>query len=84
MILNKNKFSIDKEQLVGVVKYTDGTINKNSLGEMDPEAATNYLRHIIRTSKYFFSMNHEHFRNTFSDGKKSLVNSEYNLDKKWP
>lgn len=60
----------------------DLAINKNSLGEMDPEAATNYLRHIIRTSKYFFSMNHEHFRNTFSDGKKSLVNSEYNLDKK--
>ena len=30
-IKNKNKFSIDKEQLVGVVKYTDGTINKNSL-----------------------------------------------------
>ncbi len=30
-IKNKNKFSIDKEQLVGIVKYTDGTVNKNSL-----------------------------------------------------
>jgi len=30
-IKNKNKFSIDKEQLVGIVKHTDGTINKNSL-----------------------------------------------------
>ena len=28
-------------------------------------------------------MNHEYFRNNFSDGKKSLVNKEYNLDKKF-
>ena len=54
-------------------------INKNSLGEMDP-LAKNYLKHIHRTSKYFFSMNHEYFRNHFSDGKKSLINKEYNLD----
>lgn len=58
-------------------------INKNSLGEMDPDAAKNYLQHIHRTSKYFFSMNHEYFRNYFSDGKKSLVNKEYNLDGKF-
>ena len=31
-------------------------INKNSLGEMDPLAAKNYLKNIHRTSKYFFSM----------------------------
>ena len=55
------------------------SINKNSLGEMDPLAAKNYLEHIHRTSKYFFSMNHEYFRNHFSDGKKSLINKEYNL-----
>ena len=30
-IKNKNKFNINKEQLVGVVKYTDGTIDENSL-----------------------------------------------------
>lgn len=59
----------------------DFAINKNSLGEMDPEAAQNYLIHITRTSKYFFSMNHERFRNMFSDGKKSLVSSEFNLEK---
>ena len=58
-------------------------INKNSLGEIDPEAAKNYLNHIYRTSKYFFSMNHEYFRNHFSDGKKSLINKEYNLDGKF-
>ena len=28
-------------------------------------------------------MNHEYFRNYFTDGKKSLVNKEYNLDKKF-
>ena len=37
----------------------------------------------VLTSKYFFSVNHEHVRNSFSDGKKSLLNSEYNLDKKF-
>ena len=50
---------------------------------MDPESAKNYLKHIHRTSKYFFSMNHEYFRNYFNDGKKSLINREYNLDKKF-
>ena len=61
----------------------DLAINKNSLGEMQPETAKNYLKHIHRTSKYFFSMNHEYFRNHFTDGKKSLINKEYNLDGKF-
>ena len=56
----------------------DLAINKNSLGEMNPETAHNYLNHIQRTSKYFFSMNHEYFRNDFVNGKKSLINREYN------
>ena len=30
-IKNKDKFNINKEQLVGIVKYTDGTIQENSL-----------------------------------------------------
>ena len=54
------------------------TINKNSLGEMEPDTAKNYLNHIHRISKYFFSMNHESFRNKFENGKKSLINREYN------
>lgn len=58
-------------------------INKNSLGEMNPETARNYINHVHRTSKYFFSMNHEYFRNHFNDGKKSLINKEYNIDKKF-
>lgn len=61
----------------------DLAINKNSLGEMNPKAAMNYLFHIHRTSNYFFSMNHEYFRNKFSDGQVSLINSEYNLDNKF-
>ncbi len=61
----------------------DLAINKNSLGEMSPKAAKNYLFHIHRTSNYFFSMNHEYFRNKFSDGQVSLINSEYNLDNKF-
>lgn len=65
------KISSDKVELA---------LNQNSLGEMDPDSAKNYLKHICRTSKYFFSMNHEYFRNKFVDGKKSLVNKEYNLN----
>ena len=61
----------------------DLAINKNSLGEMDPDTAHNYLKHIHRTSKYFFSMNHEYFRNQFEDGKQSLVNKEYNIGGKF-
>tara|TARA_B100001057_G_scaffold302079_1_gene302284 strand:+ start:682 stop:1848 length:1167 start_codon:yes stop_codon:yes gene_type:complete len=61
----------------------DLAINKNSLGEMQPETAKNYIKHIHRISKYFFSMNHEYFRNHFSDGKRSLINKEYNIDGKF-
>ena len=59
----------------------DLTLNKNSLGEMEPKTAKNYIKHIHRISKYFFSMNHEYFRNNFTSGEKSLVNKEYNLNK---
>jgi len=54
------------------------TINKNSLGEMEPETAYNYIDQISRISKYFFSINHETFRNKFDNNKFSLINSEYN------
>jgi len=61
----------------------DITINKNSLGEMDPDAAHNYIYHIHRITKYFFSMNHEFFRNQFDEGKFSLVNKEFNISEKF-
>ena len=58
----------------------DFAINKNSLGEMNSETSLNYLKHIHRTSNYFFSMNHEFFRNKFSDDSFSLINKEFNLN----
>ncbi len=61
----------------------DFSINKNSLGEIDPDVAKNYIHHIHRTSKYFFSMNHEYFRNSFENGKRSLINEEYNKNGKF-
>ena len=61
----------------------DITINRNSLGEMDSNAAINFINHIHRSSKYFFSMNHETFKNKFSDGKYSLINKEFNMDNKF-
>lgn len=61
----------------------DLSINKNSLGEVEADAAKNYINHIHRTSKYFFSMNHEYFRNNFENGKQSMVNQEYNKDGKF-
>jgi hypothetical protein len=56
------------------------TINKNSLGEMNPKTVKNYLKNIHKISKYFFSMNHEFFRNKFSENNYSLINKEFNLD----
>ena len=45
---------------------------------MEPDTAYNYIDQIHRISKYFFSSNHEYFRNNFDNEKKSLINSEYN------
>jgi putative sugar O-methyltransferase len=61
----------------------DMFINKNSLGEIDPDSAKNYISNIHRTSKYFFSINHEFMRNEFENDKYSLVNEEFNIDKKF-
>tara|TARA_B110001452_G_scaffold265757_1_gene271081 strand:- start:88 stop:1263 length:1176 start_codon:yes stop_codon:yes gene_type:complete len=58
-------------------------MNKNSLGEMEPDPAHNYLKQIHKTSKYFFSMNHEFFRNKFDNGNLSLINSEYNTNQQF-
>lgn len=61
----------------------DMFVNKNSLGEIDPDSAKNYINNIHRTSKYFFSMNHEFIRNEFENGKYSLVNEDFNIDNKF-
>ncbi len=51
-------------------------INKNSLGEMEADAARNYVRIISRSARWFFHMNHERLRNDFGGGSRSLVASE--------
>ena len=61
----------------------DLTINKNSLGEMNPETAGNFLKYIYKTSKYFFSLNHEYLRNNFDENTFSLINKEFNVDNKF-
>ena len=50
---------------------------------MEPETAYNYIDQIHKTSKYFFSLNHETFRNKFNNNKYSLINSEYNKEGKF-
>ncbi len=52
-------------------------VNKNSLGEMTSEAAKNYLYFILKSTKYFFHMNHEIYRNIFSTESKSSLNHEF-------
>ncbi|NJL53845.1 putative sugar O-methyltransferase [bacterium] len=53
-------------------------INKNSLGEIEPTAACNYVAQISRaTKRYFFHMNHEFIRNHYDDGSSSLLAYEY-------
>jgi putative sugar O-methyltransferase len=61
--------------------YIDIFINKNSLGEMNPEATKNYIKYICKICKIFFSSNHETFRNKFESQQFSLVNKEYPISK---
>ena len=56
-------------------------MNKNSLGEMSPDAAINYVNHICNSTKYFFHMNHETIPNKFSDDSVSLLGHEYPVPK---
>ena len=50
---------------------------------MEPATAKNYIAQIHRITKYFFSSNHEYFRNHFKNNEKSLINFEYNLQNKF-
>lgn len=52
-------------------------INECSLGEMTPQATAQYVACIVRATRYFFHMNHERFRNKYSDGRQSLLGCEY-------
>ena len=69
-----------------ITKLTNNSIdlfiNKNSLGEMNPDAVNNYLKYICKSTNYFFHMNHDINRNIFQDGVKGLLGYEYPVDKK--
>jgi len=57
-------------------------MNMCSLGEMDSDAAKNYVKHITNSTKYFFHMNHSIFPNIYSDGSRGLLSYEYPIQKK--
>ena len=61
----------------------DITVNKNSLGEIEPDAAKNYINKIHKFTDIFFSVNHEFMRNEFNNNKFSLINKEYNNENKF-
>ena len=69
-----------------ITKLTNNSIdlfiNKNSLGEMNPDAVNNYLKYICKSTNYFFHMNHDINRNVFQDGERGLLGHEYPIDKK--
>ncbi len=52
-------------------------LNKNSIGEMNSMAATNYIKHICRSTNYLFHMNHDNYPNIYEDGERGLLASEY-------
>lgn len=55
----------------------DVFINKNSLGEMDQVAASNYINHICRSTTYIYHMNHDNYPNIFTNNERGLLASEY-------
>ena len=55
-------------------------INKNSLGEMTKDATIKNIHYICKSSKYFFHMNHEKYRNHYDNNESSLLNVEYPID----
>lgn len=56
-------------------------MNKNSLGEMTRETASNYIHHVANSTRYFFHMNHDIFPNVYSDNSQGLLGSEYPVPK---
>ena len=59
----------------------DGTVdvflNKNSLGEMSAAAASNYVHHISRSTRFFYHMNHDNYPNVYSGADRGLLAHEY-------
>jgi hypothetical protein len=85
-----DKIDLDKFDFIFLPNYeiekldnnsVDIFLNKNSLGEMDPDSSKNYVKIISEKCNFFFHMNHETNRNYFDNGKCSLINSEYPISK---
>jgi putative sugar O-methyltransferase len=57
-------------------------LNKNSLGEMNPNLATHFISYICKSTNFFFHMNHEKIHNNFKNNVKSLINSDYPINNK--
>jgi len=57
-------------------------INKNSLGEINIDAAKLFIKHITKSTNYFFHMNHDNYPYQFSDNSKILLSNEYPIDDK--
>ncbi|MFH1879112.1 MAG: putative sugar O-methyltransferase [Candidatus Omnitrophota bacterium] len=58
----------------------DLLVNKNSLGEMTKEAVENYMRYILKATKYFFHMNHDIYPNYYGHEERGLLGYEYPID----
>jgi putative sugar O-methyltransferase len=56
-------------------------MNQTSLGEMTKEAVTNYVDHIVGSTKFFFHMNHDVYPNIYVDGERGLLGHEYPVPK---
>jgi hypothetical protein len=52
-------------------------VNVNSLGEMGAPAAANFVKHITRSTRYFFHLNHDAYRAIPEGPERSLLASEY-------
>jgi hypothetical protein len=88
LLYGEGPFALDGHDLVFMPPWVlaelgpqsvDLFVNKNSLGEMTAAAARNYVRLIADSTRYFFHLNHERFRNDFGGGERSLLASEYEV-----
>ena len=48
-------------------------INAFSLGEMNKEAALNYVTFIAQATKYFFHLNHDNYPRSLPDGQEGAA-----------
>jgi len=58
-------------------RCVDLFINKNSLGEMNRSAVNNYIKYIMQATRYFFHLNHDVYRNVYTDNEEGLLGYEY-------